>query len=109
MSVLTDRTQGGSSLRDGEIELMVHRRLNRDGSGGPFQVNEGGVDGKGLVIRGKHYLYLQPIGKSAQETKSKAQQLYLAPIISFDKYSSIKGLFFSERHLLLWSDPITAR
>ena len=96
MSVLTDRTQGGSSLREGEIELMVHRRLNRDGSGGPFMVNEGGVDGKGLVIRGKHYLYLQPISQSAQKIKSKAESLFVAPIISFDKYSSIKDYSYQK-------------
>ena len=69
---------------------MVHRRLNRNGNGGGFQVNEPGVDGRGLEVRGKHYLYLQPIAKSNQELKSKAQSLYLAPIVSFDKYSSIK-------------------
>jgi hypothetical protein len=32
MSVLNDRTQGGSSLTDITVELMVHRRLTKDGA-----------------------------------------------------------------------------
>ena len=89
MSVLTDRTQGGSSLMEGEIELMVHRRLTHKGEGGDFIINEPGVDGKGLIIRGKHYLYFQPISSSAQLTKSMAERLFMSPILLFDKYSSI--------------------
>jgi len=27
MIVMNDRTQGGSSIREGEIEIMIHRRL----------------------------------------------------------------------------------
>ncbi len=30
MTVLTDRSQGGTSMKDGEVELMVHRRLLYD-------------------------------------------------------------------------------
>lgn len=30
VTILTDRTQGGSVLREGEIELMIHRRLLMD-------------------------------------------------------------------------------
>lgn len=34
LSVVTDRSQGGASLRDGELELMVHRRLQADDARG---------------------------------------------------------------------------
>ena len=30
LSVSTDRAQGGSSIEDGSVELMVHRRLQHD-------------------------------------------------------------------------------
>ena len=30
MTVTTDRTQGGTSLVDGELEFMVHRRIQYD-------------------------------------------------------------------------------
>lgn len=34
LSIVTDRSQGGASLRDGELELMVHRRLQADDARG---------------------------------------------------------------------------
>ena len=34
LAVLTDVTQGGASLKSGEIELMVHRRVQADDSRG---------------------------------------------------------------------------
>lgn len=33
-SIANDRSEGGSSLSDGELELMVHRRLLRDDNKG---------------------------------------------------------------------------
>ena len=86
MSVLNDRTQGGSSLKDGSLELMVHRRLVQKGEGGDFVINEGGVDGKGLIVRGKHYIYVKPIAESIQSAKSMAESLFMGPITSFEKY-----------------------
>lgn len=56
MAVLIDRAQGGTSLKDGEIELMVHRKLLHDDA---FGVGEALLEesfGKGLIARGKHYL-----------------------------------------------------
>merc|ERR1712072_861160 len=34
MAIVTDVSQGGASLRDGQIELMVHRRVQADDSRG---------------------------------------------------------------------------
>lgn len=34
MTVMNDRAQGGSSLADGQIELMLNRRLYKDDSRG---------------------------------------------------------------------------
>ena len=53
--VVTDRTVGGASLADGDLELMVHRRLTQDDGKGVFEaLNEPGVSGDGLVVRGTH-------------------------------------------------------
>jgi len=93
MSVLNDRTQGGSSLTDGTVELMVHRRLTKDGAGGPFHLDELGVDGKGLVVRGKHYLFFKPISESHKIHRDFSQRLFLEPIVSFAKYTSTEAEF----------------
>ncbi|XP_076174533.1 lysosomal alpha-mannosidase II isoform X1 [Ptiloglossa arizonensis] len=57
LSVLTDRTEGGSSMEDGEIELMVHRRLLRDDAFGVGEALNESAFGEGLVVRGTHYIF----------------------------------------------------
>lgn len=60
VAILVDRAQAGTSLNEGEIELLVHRRQLRDDSFGVDEaLNEPGEDGRGLVSRGKHRLYLK--------------------------------------------------
>lgn len=55
-AVLTDRSQGGSSLTDGSVELMVHRRLLHDDAFGVGEALNETAFGKGLIARGKHYI-----------------------------------------------------
>ena len=48
---MNDRCQGGTSLKDGTIELMMHRRLCRDDDKGVFEfLNETDSNGQGLQI-----------------------------------------------------------
>ncbi|XP_058452839.1 lysosomal alpha-mannosidase-like isoform X1 [Malaya genurostris] len=56
LAVLNDRAQGGSSLEDGSLELMVHRRLLHDDAFGVDEALDEQAYGKGLVARGKHYV-----------------------------------------------------
>jgi len=79
-SVLTDRTQGGSSLTDGQIELMVHRRILTDTR---HSINETGVDGRGIVVRGKHYVFFKPINESSKLFRDLSQRLFMQPLITF--------------------------
>lgn len=65
---------------------MVHRRETASWG---VTVDEPGVDGKGLVVRGKHYIFLETIDKTPKLAKSLSQSLFMSPILSFDKYSSI--------------------
>ncbi|GJQ83732.1 hypothetical protein Trydic_g20608 [Trypoxylus dichotomus] len=89
-AVLTDRAQGGTSLKSGEIELMVHRNLlDDDGFGVNEPLNEMQF-GVGLIARGKHYVTFGPnIAKegwtSAAIQKDIAKQLQLAPWIFLTK------------------------
>ncbi|KPU73915.1 uncharacterized protein Dana_GF15795, isoform B [Drosophila ananassae] len=57
MAILTDRAQGGSSLKDGSLELMVHRRLLRDDAFGVGEALNETEYGEGLIARGKHHLF----------------------------------------------------
>src|SRR6185437_2497012 len=59
LTVVTDRAQGGSSEVDGQIELMIHRRLLADTLKWSWGLNETGVDGKGLVVSGKHFIFFK--------------------------------------------------
>ncbi|XP_076458768.1 lysosomal alpha-mannosidase-like [Babylonia areolata] len=89
LTVLTDRSQGGTSLQDGQIELMVHRRLLHDDALGVDEaLNETGSDGKGLIARGSHYLMLEPIESAAAGHRDLAERLFMAPQISFSQSPS---------------------
>lgn len=58
LAVLNDRAQGGSSLAEGQIELMVHRREKADDKFGVNEVLNEIQYNKGLYARGQHYLTL---------------------------------------------------
>ena len=97
LAVLTDRSQGGSSINDGSMEVMIHRRLVND-----LLLIEPGVDGKGLVVRGQHYLLISSISDGAKLHRNLSQQLFLQPLITFtnfrtkeDYYQKYKTLYSS--------------
>ncbi|XP_037957691.1 lysosomal alpha-mannosidase isoform X2 [Teleopsis dalmanni] len=58
LAILTDRAQGGSSMGDGSLELMIHRRLLHDDAFGVDESLNETAFGQGLVARGTHYLIL---------------------------------------------------
>ena len=54
LSVLTDRAQGCSSLADGELELLAHRRLlTEDQRGVGEALNETTGSERAIYLRGK--------------------------------------------------------
>ncbi|XP_007421015.1 lysosomal alpha-mannosidase isoform X1 [Python bivittatus] len=80
LTVLTDRSQGGSSLTDGSLELMVHRRLLHDDNRGVGEpLLEPGDYHNGLVVRGRHLVFLDTVESSAEQHRLRAQQEYMAP------------------------------
>ncbi|XP_065912001.1 lysosomal alpha-mannosidase-like [Dysidea avara] len=81
-TILTDRSQGGSSLKDGSLELMVHRRLLHDDSRGVGEpLNEDGQFGDGLIARGKHLLLVDKIENSGKLHRQLGERLLLPPTI----------------------------
>ena len=65
LSVLVDRAQGGSSLKSGSVEIMLHRRTLFDDSRGVAEpLNETisscrDCDSPGLIVRGTHLLAIK--------------------------------------------------
>ena len=86
-SVLTDRAEGGASLENGEIELMVHRRLLRDdwkGVDEPLNETTIGITpypswsrlGPGLSVTGKQYILLSSITNGMKEVRSLMDKVF---------------------------------
>lgn len=86
-TILTDRSQAGASLRDGSLELMVHRRMlvdDRRGVGEPL--NEPGDDGKGLRLVGRHRIVFDTVKNSPRLHTDATQALTFSPELSFTPF-----------------------
>ncbi|XP_059645278.1 alpha-mannosidase At3g26720 isoform X1 [Cornus florida] len=87
LSVLVDRSVGGSSLVDGQVELMLHRRLLRDDSRGVGEALNEEVcvldECKGLTVQGKYYLRIDPLGEGAKWRRTLGQEIYSPLLLAF--------------------------
>ncbi|KAF2897557.1 hypothetical protein ILUMI_08617, partial [Ignelater luminosus] len=105
VAVLTDRAQGGASLHNGQIELMLHRNCLNDDALGVEETLDEYAFGKPLVVRGSHYLvvgsYSTPSNESvASIEKDIAQRKLLEAWTFLSKtnysYTSYKKLYNME-------------
>ncbi|XP_059047335.1 lysosomal alpha-mannosidase-like [Achroia grisella] len=85
-SVFNDRAQGGSSLSDGQIDLMLNRQLFTDDAGIQAFVNET-ENGRGLIVRGKHYLYITKANNNRIFEKKFSKEIELKPTVFVSKKS----------------------
>ncbi|PSN50451.1 Lysosomal alpha-mannosidase [Blattella germanica] len=109
-AILTDRAQGGSSLNDGEIELMVHRRLLHDDNFGVGEALNETAYNTGLVAIGKHILTGGRIGINgtvAQAEHELAQELMLSPWIFFTPADNITFAQWTAKHKMEFSGLTT--
>lgn len=89
LTLVTDRSQGGSSLSDGSFELMLHRRLLRDDSRGVEEpLDESGSNQKGLVVKGTVFLAFETIEQSASVYRDLARRVYNEPLVTFSLESN---------------------
>ena len=81
--LMIDRSEGGGSIQDGSVEIMLHRRTLYDDSLGVGEPLNEMAFGDGLVVRGKHYLILEPPATSALYHRVSSQRLYMHPLATF--------------------------
>ncbi|XP_028550522.1 alpha-mannosidase At3g26720 isoform X2 [Dendrobium catenatum] len=89
LSLLVDRSMGGSSIQDGQVELMLHRRLlHDDGKGVAEALNETvcvNDECAGLTIQGKIYLRIDPLGEGAKWRRTTGQEIYSPLLMAFSE------------------------
>uniref|UniRef100_A0A8C2Z5M4 Alpha-mannosidase n=1 Tax=Cyclopterus lumpus TaxID=8103 RepID=A0A8C2Z5M4_CYCLU len=85
LTVVTDRSQGGSSIQNGSLEIMLHRRLLYDDVRGVAEpLNEtSALFPEGLVVRGRLLLSLDRPPTAADAHRPLAQQAVLQPTLTF--------------------------
>lgn len=83
VTVITDRPQGGTSLVDGQLEIMLHRRLLYDDNFGVVEPLDETAFGEGLIVRGKHTVQLNTIPSAAEAYRFKAAESAYGPISLF--------------------------
>ncbi|XP_020581253.1 LOW QUALITY PROTEIN: alpha-mannosidase At3g26720-like [Phalaenopsis equestris] len=87
LSLLVDRCVGGSSIQDGQVELMLHRRLlHDDGKGVAEALNERVCvknECTGLTVQGKFYLRIDPLGEGANWRRTTGQEIYSPLLVAF--------------------------
>ncbi|XP_049791934.1 lysosomal alpha-mannosidase-like [Schistocerca nitens] len=108
MAILNDRAQGGSSLQNGEIEIMVHRRLLSDDGMGVGEALVEPAFGKGIVARGKHWLLAGSItgngGQSlAAQERKLAQKKLLSPWVLLGDASNTLFADWANSHVSQFS------
>uniref|UniRef100_A0A8C4E9F8 Alpha-mannosidase n=1 Tax=Dicentrarchus labrax TaxID=13489 RepID=A0A8C4E9F8_DICLA len=85
LTVVTDRSQGGGSIHNGSLEIMLHRRLLYDdvrGVGEPLNETSN-IFPKGLVVRGRLLLSLDRPPSAADAHRPLAQEVVLQPLLTF--------------------------
>lgn len=90
MNLLTDRAQGGASIEDGQLELLIHRRHVQQDIYLFKEPLDETTHGKGLVVRGTHALFFEDTEDDENNHKpgiptlrSLVHERSRQPIISF--------------------------
>ncbi|KAM4594230.1 lysosomal alpha-mannosidase isoform 1-T2 [Fundulus diaphanus] len=85
LTVVTDRSQGGGSIYNGSLEIMLHRRLLYDDYRGVGEAldERSEIFPDGLVVRGRLLLSLERPAVAADTHRPLAQEVVSQPLLSF--------------------------
>ncbi|XP_068205819.1 lysosomal alpha-mannosidase-like isoform X1 [Palaemon carinicauda] len=105
-ALFNDRSQGGTSLDDGHMELMIHRRLLHDDAFGVGEALNEVAFGEGLVARGKHHLIFSDLTRPGCDfgclQRSLGERLMMKPIMSFS-LSALPHPTYEDTYNTQWS------
>jgi len=90
-------------MNDGSIEIMLHRRILHDDSLGVGEALNETAYGKGLVVTGKHILFLDRPSDSAQLHRTTAQQLFMRPLATYAMSNIPSYSNYSDVYHQTWS------
>jgi alpha-mannosidase len=117
LAVLTDVSMGGASLKDGQLEFMVHRRIQDDDSRGVQEpLNEtmcgcndigadpgnmgahghegdGGCECAGLTMRGRHWLVFDTVDAAHKTRRELAEKINFPATLAFSRAHIKSGSF----------------
>ncbi|KAI3960584.1 hypothetical protein MKX01_003758 [Papaver californicum] len=86
-SVLVDRATGGASIKDGEIEIMLHRRIIFDDGRGVGEALDETVCAddtcEGLTIRGTYFMNINQLGTGQRWRRTTGQEIYSPLLLAF--------------------------
>ncbi|KAL3617629.1 hypothetical protein CASFOL_037950 [Castilleja foliolosa] len=103
LSILVDRSVGGSSIADGDVEIMIHRRLlHDDGRGVGEALNETVCfldNCSGLTIHGKYYMSFNRLGEGSRWRRSFGQEIYSPFLLAFTEQDDFSIRTFSAMDL----------
>merc|ERR1712176_1611537 len=112
-SIITDRTQGVSSLGKGQMEIMFQRRLRVDDSRGvdePLNETAGGIThiesaldsriGDGVIIEGTHKILLDDATKAYEQVRTVMEQSFFQPFVVFSGNVNLNDLRQPKKSML---------
>jgi lysosomal alpha-mannosidase len=108
-NLLVDRSQGGSVIRDGNVEIMIQRRTTMDDARGVGEpLNEPG-DGPGITQKVRHYAVLGNNNRAVQKANDQRIVVSWANTASstFAKYSPPKPAFTVPDFVKLYLRPFS--
>ncbi|KAK7376119.1 hypothetical protein VNO78_34973 [Psophocarpus tetragonolobus] len=88
-SILVDRAVGGANINDGEVELMLHRRIFQDDGRGVDEALDEQVcinnnnKCEGLTVRGNYYMGIHNLGDGSQWRRTTGQEIYSPLLLAF--------------------------
>ncbi|EQC27315.1 hypothetical protein SDRG_14840 [Saprolegnia diclina VS20] len=91
LNVLTDRAQGCASLKDGQLDVMVHRRVLGDDHRGvdealneteTIQLTSNQPRVQGLTVRGQFYVSVGPHEAAIERLRTTTYAQYVPPLVA---------------------------